>query len=356
MQEVIITNEKGETFLVAYENDNYTISKIENGEKKEPTKEEMAFALKELEKVKQATKKNTYDDYLKMLKDMLEAKTIKGTAELENFIQSTTLSPEEKEKLLREGIQGLDLQDIINLRNRIIGDLRGSKKEDMEALIGFNVKDNAFGSSYCEIKMGFKDSIGYNERLNATLDYNDNLKKELIEPVIAEVMGRSKIKTKSLSKTGDSFNNRGNLGIATEEKVKVALANVEYDYADKLDKNCENLKNRAPELDPEARDKNAQEFSLDNESPSIPADEELLTDENGNMYSLNGEYVGRINEYGEIVRDEGQNLSHEESMKLVRKPLSNIKKKESGFVAIAVIAITSFITSLIVIIQMLLLG
>ena len=356
MKEVIITNEKGETFLINYENNNYSISKIENGEKKEPSKEEMAFALKELEKVKQATKKNTYDDYLKMLKNMLEARTIKGTTELENFIQSTTLSPEEKEKLLHEGISGLDLQDIVDLRNKIIGDLRGSKREDMEALIGFNVKDNALGSPYCEIKMGFKDSIGYNERLNATAEYSDTLKNELIEPVIAEVIGRSKIKTKNLSKTADSFNNRGNLGIVTEEKVKVALANVEYDYADKLDKHCENLKNRASELDPEVRDKNAQEFSPNDDVPSIPNDEELLTDENGNMYSLNGEYVGRINEYGEIVRDDGPNLTHEESMKLVRKHLSNIKQRESGFVAIAVIAITSFITSLIVIMQMILLS
>ena len=83
-----------------------------------------------------------------------------------------------------------------------------------------------------------------------------------------------------------------------------------YDYADKLDKHCENLKNRASELDPEVRDKNAQEFSPNDDVPSIPNDEELLTDENGNMYSLNGEYVGRINEYGEIVRDDGPNLTH----------------------------------------------
>lgn len=350
MQELSFTDNNGNNFVVNLENNNYEAYKIINGVKVKPTPEELKFIIENLQKIKDLNnqeKPKTYDEYLSLLKELIKNGTIKNTDQLRNFITSSTLNDEEKEKLAEEGISELSIEDIVDLKNRIIDSLKNQKTPDLKAYINFNVKDNSFGSKYCEVKLNYQDSIGSFEHINENLNYTDTLKRELIEPVTLEVAMRSRVKENFSVKVANDLNNRCNYFLKTEEKTSLSLNNIEYDYAEKLQKKCEEIKEKMPVQDANEREEKVTEETQDmhNEERGIPKD--AVTDEYGNVYDKNGEYIGKINEYGEIDRS----IKRENTLKRVRV------KKENGFtMATIIMAITSFITSLIFLIQMLILG
>ncbi len=350
MQELSFTDNNGNNFVVNLENNNYEAYKIVNDVKVKPTPEELKFIIENLQKIKDLNKQEkpkTYDEYLNLLKELIKNGTIKNTDQLRNFISSTTLSDEEKGKLAEEGISELSIEDIVDLKNRIIDSLKNQKTTDLKAYINFNVKDNSFGSKYCEVRLNYQDSIGSFEHINENLNYTDTLKRELIEPVTLEVAMRSRVKDNFMVKVANDLNNRCNYFLKTEEKTSLSLNNVEYDYAEKLQKKCEEIKEKMPVQDAAEREDKVSEETQDinNEEREIPND--AVTDEYGNVYDRNGEYLGQINEYGEIDKS----IKRENTLKLVRV------KNENGFtMATIIIAITSFITSLLFLIQMLILG
>lgn len=350
MQELSFTDNNGNNFVVNLENNNYEAYKIVDGVKVKPTPEELKFIIENLQKLKDLNnqeKPKTYDEYLDLLKKLVKNGTIKNTNQLRNFISSTTLNDEEKEKLAEEGISELSIEDIVDLKNRIIDSLKNQKTPDLKAYINFNVKDNSFGSKYCEVKLNYQDSIGSFEHINENLNYTDTLKRELIEPVTLEVAMRSRVKENFSVKVANDLNNRCNYFLKTEEKTSLSLNNIEYDYAEKLQKKCEEIKEKMPVQDAIEREEKVTEETQDinNEEREIPKD--AVTDEYGNVFDKNGEYLGQMNEYGEIDRS----IKRENTLKRVRV------KKENGFtMATIIIAITSFITSLLFLIQMLILG
>lgn len=350
MQELSFTDNNGNNFVVNLENNNYEAYKIINGVKVEPTPEELKFIIENLEKIKDLNKQEkpkTYDEYLNLLKELIKNGTIKNTDQLRNFINSTTLSDEEKEKLAGEGISELSIEDIVGLKNRIIDSLKNQKTPDLKAYINFKIKDNTFGSKYCEVNLNYQDDMGSFEHIKETLNYTDTLKRELIEPVTLEVAMRSQVKDNFMVKVANDLNNRCNYFLKTEEKTSLSLNNVEYDYAEELQKKCEKLKEKVPVQDAaEREDKVAEETQdMHNEEREIPKD--AVTDEYGNVYDKNGEYLGQINEYGEMDKS----IKRENTLKRVRV------KKENGFTMTAIIvAVTSFITSLIFLMQILILG
>lgn len=352
MKELSFTDDNGNNFVVNLENNNYEAYKIVNGIKVEPTPEELKFIIENLQKIKEINtqeKPKTYDEYLNLLKELIKNGNIKNTNQLRNFISSTTLSEEEKEKLVEEGISELSIEDIVGLKNRIIESLRNQKTPDLKAYINFNVRDNSFGSKYCEVNLSYQDDLSSFEHIKETLNYTDTLKRELIEPVTLEVAMRSQVKDNFMVKVANDLNNRCNYFLKTEEKTSLSLNNVEYDYAEKLQKKCEEIKEKMPAQNASARQDAVGEASQDmhNEENDIPKD--AITDEQGNVFDRNGEYLGQMNEYGEFLTN-NRTEKKENVKKLVRV-------KENGFAMASIImAITSFITSLLFLMQILILG
>ena len=349
MQELSFTDNNGNNFVVNLENNNYEAYKLVNGVKVKPKPEELKFIIENLQKIKDLNKQEkpkTYDEYLNLLKEFIKNGTIKNTDQLRNFITSTTLNDEEKEKLAEEGISELSIEDIVGLKNRIIDSLKNQKTPNLKAYINFNIKDNSFGSKYCEIYLNYQDDMGSFEHIKETLNYTDTLKRELIEPVTLEVAMRSHIKDNFMVKVANDINNRCNYFLKTEEKTSLSLNNVEHDYAEKLQKKCAEIKEKMPVKDADERQDAVEEEIQDiNNEREIPKD--AVTDEYGNVYDRNGEYLGQMNEYGEIDRS----IKRENTLKRVRV------KKENGFTMVAIIiAVTSFITSLIFLMQILILG
>ena len=352
MQELSFIDSNGNNFVINLNNNNYEISKIVNGVKVEPTAEELKFINENLAKIKDLNKQEkpkTYDEYLNLLKELIKNGSIKTTLQLRNFINSTTLSEEEKAKLAEEGISELSIEDIVALKNRIIASLKNQKTPDLKAYINFNVKDNSFGAKYCEVNLNYQDSMGSFEHIKETLNYTDTLKRELIEPVTLEVAMRSRVKDNFMVKVANDLNNRCNYFLKTEEKTSLSLNNVEYDYAEKLQKKCEEIKEKMPVQDADARQDMVGDAAQDinNEEAKIPKD--AVTDEQGNVYDRNGEYLGQMNEYGEFLTN-SRTEKRDNDKKLVRV-------RENGFtMTTIIIAVTSFITSLLFLMQILILG
>ncbi len=353
MNDMFITDSKGNNFVINKTNGQYEVYKVVDGNRISPTKEELEFILNEIRNIKsikpQERPKNL-DDYIKLLKEMINNKKIVNFDQLSNFIKSCELSGEEKVKLSEAGIADLQIQDIIQLKNRIINSLKEEKRPDLKALINFNIKDNSIGAKYCEVKLNYQSNNNTTEHIKEQLNYNDTLKRELIEPVLLEIAIQSQIKDNFIVKVPNDINNRSNYMLSTDEDIMFNLNNVEYEYADKLQKRCMNLKDKQPVNDAEERSEKISEL----QDEAHPEDsnrkdfENVKTDEQGLMYDVNGNYIGRIDENGNVIRENSQ-PELDKGRARVRVPKGY---KTNGFAMTTIIlAVTSLVSSVLFLIQ-----
>ena len=327
MESVNIKDEKGNNYVIQIQNGEYEIYKKDGYNLTKATAEELEYVLEELKKIRSDLFKedNKLDNYKNLLKQMVESGAIKDFESLKQFLNSTDLTEEEKDQLLNEGIGELDLQEIIDLKNKILESL--DKRPNLKAMISFNIKDVSLGEKYCEIKLGYKENENTITHISKVMNYNETLKKELIEPIILEVTLKGKLKNTFVSKTQDSFNNRGNFRLSTEDNTYLGINNSEYDYLQKLEERVTNLK------DKETRANEVSE--LQNEEYENNK-EEVITDEVGNVFDSNGNYLGHVDEY-----DKGK---------------KRVLVKENGFTMTLIISLTSFITSILMVLEILWLG
>ena len=333
MEELKINDLNGNSFVVNYENGHYQVKKVTENGLEDANEEELAYVGKEIQKMKISN--NSYDEIVSLVKNLIKNGEIKSYDELKDFIASSALTDEEKNKLLQNGMSELNIQDIVDLKDRIINCIRNKQSDEISSFINFNVQNNAFGSKYCEIKVGYDDKNNVYEQINETLNYTDTLKKELIEPVVFEVALKGSIINNDVKRSSDTIDNLGNYNLQTSNNNQVNLINTEYDYADELRKRCENVKSNYPIKDDAARDE-----AVDNLQNDYYQEEnkmgEYRTDEQGFVYDKDNKIVGKVKERGQ-------------ARKLI--------KKENGFsLTMIILAICSLITSLLVLFQILILG
>ena len=333
MEELKINDVNGNTFVVNLENGHYQVKKVTENGLEDANEEELAYVGKEIQKMKASN--NTYDEIISLIKNMIKNGEIKTYDELRDFIASSTLSDEEKNRLLQNGISELNIQDIVDLKNRIIDCIRNKQSDELASFINFKVQNNAFGSKYCEIKVGYSDKESVFEQINETLNYTDTLKKELIEPVVFEVALKGMITNNDVERSSDTIDNLGNYNLRTNKNSQVNLINTEYDYADELRKRCENLKSRYPVEGDSERDEAVENLQNDYYQEENKMGE-YRTDEQGFVYDKDNKLVGKVKERGQ-------------ARKLI--------KKENGFsLTLIIFAICSLITSLLVLFQIFILG
>ncbi len=331
MDELKINDLNGNTFVVNYENGHYQVKKVTEKGLEEANEQELDFVAQEIQKIKMSN--NSYDEITSLVKNLIKNGEIKSYDELKDFIASSTLNDEAKNKLLQNGMSELNIQDIIELKNKIIDCLRYKQSDELASFINFKVQDNAFGSKYCEIKVGYNDKDNVFEQINETLNYSDTLKKELIEPVVLEVALKGSITNNDVERSSDTINNLGNYNLRTNNS-QVNLINTEYDYADKLRKRCENIKSNYPIKDDAARDEAVDNLQNDYYQEDNKMGE-YRTDDQGFVYDKDNNIVGKVKEKGQ-------------ARKLT---------KGNGFnLAFIIIAICSLITSLLVLFQIFILS
>ncbi len=321
-------NNNGNSYYVKLNTDTYEIFKLENNELKEISEEEKTMILPLLEEKKNQIK----EDYLlNTLKEMVKNGQIKDTFTLQKYLSNSNISQEEKEKILNAGYAELKLNDIVTIKNKIINDLRNNQGQNLEGFINFKVRDDALSNKFCEIKLGYKNGNDYVEHLKYSLNYNETLQKELIEPVALEIALRSPINTNVIEKSDDPFTDLGNVYFKTNEKMNFGLENVDYAYAHNFQKRMEAKRDKVSISDNEKRDEAIAEEQNKEYNPS------LKPDENGLVKNEDGQIIGYYNENGEFVKEQPE----------LNKGTARVLKKNDtkGFTLIYIILGTSFFLS-----------
>lgn len=249
----------------------------------DPTTEELTFIIEELKKLKQSQVTLTYDNALIKLKELIDNGTLNSLDEIKNYVNSLNLNENDKEKLIQASFSHLESKSkvvtpVTQLKNKIIEHLRKERKEGNFLIATFTVIDNVTGPSYCKISL---DSIDENSQINLemeSLDYNDELKKDLIEPVIEEIVLSSEVEAPKITPVPGGFY-RSNLNLASSDNKITNLNNIEEEYARKLDQHIKNLMTEAKIQDHGARDTRINELQeernleLDNTRKRIKPEE-----------------------------------------------------------------------------------
>ncbi len=344
--ELRFSDDKNNTFVV--NSDNYEMYKIIDGKRELVSIEERNFVFGEINKMQDISlnRPKTYEDFLNLLKEMIKKGSILNYDTLNNFVKSCNLNEEEKQKLLAFGLGELQIQNVIDLKNRIMENLEQNKKPNLNAIINFSVIDNSIGPRYCEISLKYQDEVNTYDHIKEHLVYNENLEKELIEPIVLEVARRSQIKMHYAERINDPVNKRGNFRLGTEEKTFLGVNNIDYEYAMELNDRCEDIVKEMPIEDKEERSEaissdQGKEYGYQNDY------QDNIITQDGVVYTVDGEYLGYINEMGEIVRTD-QSLEQDKGKGRIldRKGLSN---------SIIIFAITSLISGLIILLEIYLL-
>ncbi len=336
MDEIKITDSNGNEFVINknYINGEYVVKKIDNGKILEPTGSDLQYVLEELKKKKLEFTNNKYQVALEFLKSRINLGSI-NSYEINEYINNCDLSNEEKEKLLNECYEELNIQKIIEIREKMITSLRNNNINNLQAQVNFKIIDN-MDAKYCEINLGFKNEENYINHVSEVLFYNDSLKKELIEPIILEISQHSKIRNAFFAKTFDYINNRANFYMNTLDNANVNIINTEYEYAEELEKRCEELKrrydlsNNGDENIRQSQNEYYNESELDN----------YVTNDDGYVYDTDGNLIGLITENGEINRDPNI-LANAKGM------ARTLKKSEKGFIDFSIILIIVWTISIL---------
>ena len=328
MKEYYITNDKGENFVITNYNSDFKVYKIVDNKRVPAQNEDIKYILNQLN-----SSLKSYKEILDTIKQLILKGQIKDELSLKQFIETTPLSDEEKRKIYEEGLGELQIADIISLKDKIINQIRKYDNDSISPIVEFQVHNNSFGEKYCDIKLSFADEFSKVEHLKEVMTYNDTLKTELIEPILLEVAIKSPVVAKNLLRTSNAIDNRGDLFINTQDKTNVIFKNGDYDHLEEINKKIDALKYETSIENEEQRDNKIEEMQ-----DKQVENGQSLTDNNGVIY----------NEYGEIIGYVDANA--------LEKGKGRVRKKDGYSNALIIIAITSMISSLLIIMQIFLLN
>ncbi len=264
MEEYHIYDENNNEFIVTNNFGNFNCKKVVGAQLVDPTKEELEFVIQELQKIANKTKTVNLDDMLNTIRSMIENNEINNYEELQKYINNLNISEQDKYTLFEKSCEYLNVNkkensEIIKLKDELIHIIRNNKSKDIKKVISFDVRSNIGDVPLCNINLKTIDNNISKEHKNITHYYTDELKRDLIEPVLQEMVLTSQA-TQSVEPSDSSFGYRSNLHIKTEENCFVSLNNIEQDYAYKLQDEILSLNNSPKISDPTARDSKINEL------------------------------------------------------------------------------------------------
>ena len=235
----------------------------------DPTIDELTFIIEELKKIKQAQTVLNYDQALAKIKEFIDNGTLKNPNEIENYINNLQLNAVDKQKLFEQSKSYLENKikittPVTQLRDKIIEHLRKEKQAGTFLVANFSVIDNMTGPSYYKISL---DSYNNAKKINLemeSLDYNEELKKELIEPVIEEIVLSSEVTEPTITPVPGGIY-RSNLNLTSKDNKITQLHNIEEEYANKLDQHVKKLMSETKINDHSMRDERITELQEEKE-------------------------------------------------------------------------------------------
>lgn len=207
----------------------------------DPTKEEIVFVIDELKKQKNSPRIESMADILKRLKDLIDKNEITDIESLKKFIDGLNISLEDKnslfrtyEKYLNKNVS-IESTPLETYKNSILSYIRQSKPEDIYLVSSFEVISGVGNNLSCKHKLSTTSSSGSNVITEMTFPYNDELKTNLIEPVLCEIASISKVTAQKVENNDTSFGYRSNHHMTTENHCVSHITNIETEYANYLE-------------------------------------------------------------------------------------------------------------------------
>lgn len=284
-------------FIVKYISGTFECKKVKNNELVDPTKEELEFVISELKRIAKNKEENDIDKLLDQIIYLINNSEITSLEELQKHISGLNISAEEKQALFEKSYGLLnnrknDKSEIVTLREELLKIIRNDNEGKTPSVITFEVRSNVSGYPLCNINVEKLDNNIARQVKNVTEYYTDELKHELIEPVLQELVLKSKIASQNVTQSDASFGYRSNLHMATLDNNIVRLNNIEQDYAYTLQKEILSLNEMPVISNPSERDAKIaeiqngkkQEKSLEQEQV---LKRELKKDENPNGFTAN---------------------------------------------------------------------
>ena len=263
----IYDHKNNKQFVVTKFDGSFTCKKVVGSTLVEPTKEELEFVIEQLEK--KAYETHSFDEYINDIINLIHNKNINNYEELHNYINGLNISEDEKYKLFEEThthlkIENKEKTEIVKLRDELIDIIRKNEDKNIDKIISFDVKSNISGEALCNIKLKTVNNGISKIQKDITHYYTDELKKDLIEPVLQEMVLASRA-IQSVEPSDASFGYRSNFHLQTEDNCYAHLNNIEQDYAYKLQENILSLNNSSKISDSTARDSKINELQNEKE-------------------------------------------------------------------------------------------
>lgn len=265
----IIDNLNNKFRVTLRDDNNFECKKVLNdGTLIDPTREELIYIMKEIQKKLETLKSENviqnYDSLLMTIKTLIDNGTLNSLDEIRNYINGLNLTQEEKEKLIQESYKYLESKSVektpITLfKDKIIENLRKDKQEGVTLVASFNVRENITGIDNCEVTLTRYDEKGSLEIEKQTFDYTEELKKDLIEPVLEELVLSTEIEPVNYTPVPGGFY-RSNMQVNTIDNRMAQLNNIEEGYANDLNKHINELSKEAKITDNNERDDKLEEL------------------------------------------------------------------------------------------------
>lgn len=243
----------------------------------EPTVEELQYIITELQRLKAREQTQHYDfnSLLETLKKLIDEEQLNSSDEIKKYVENLSISDEDKIKLIQEGnnyfnskVQSQNNTPIINFKNKLIASLRKERKKETMISVSFNVIDNISGPSYCKISLDSYDNGTPTNLEMESFDYNEELKKELIEPILEEVILSQEVYPLDITPTPGGIY-RSNMNLASTDNKYVSLNNIEDTYATELSDRLIPLMSEAKITDNNSRDNRLQELNMEKKNQKV---------------------------------------------------------------------------------------
>jgi len=190
----------------------------------------------------------SFEEAKQKLIEQIETNAITNENELMDYVNVLGVN-ERKDELISLGKQklqekNLQLTPIKELQEEFIKQFNDAIKDGKQISFDFKAVDSTLNEDYMEISVITKKNDVRYEYPKKVVIFNEDAKKNLIEPVLKEIILKSKIEYNVIKDVPSFVNERANYYLKTIENCFFNISNIEKYYARELEELINELKQR----------------------------------------------------------------------------------------------------------------
>ncbi len=295
----------GTKYIVEDVGNGFQYYKIVNNEKVIPTHEELVVLLAKLKEIN--TKKHTKEEIKELIKKAIDNNELTDENSIKDYLVSLNVTTDLEElEAYAKGLletKNIHFTVIDEIREKLLKALSEANTDvnnlNKGVFVSFNRKRSIVGTDYVEVHLSTIDGDKSYEYPKMYCPYNEETKKQLIEPVLSEVALKSKVTCNKAINNNDAMEYSADYYFKTKANQNITVKDVDQIYAYDLEKKIDDL---------------CYQYGND------------LTDE-------------EVQEVAEQKVSDGEELNLDKPMKLVRKKNEGFANSIISFIVAEVVAI-----------------